>query len=132
MNNIPFRELTNKQCHSLEECVEAVNYIHEHYKVPMVVVTSGITAPEGKLVCLTSQVTEDGSKLQHSFTFPKMKGQYVGTGDIFASLILVWVSDTKGDLRLSVEKALLSLQSVIKRVVEKAYSKLLLFNYEYF
>lgn len=120
-NAFELRELTGKQCQSLEECLEAVNYIHEKFKIPKVVVTSGISAPEGKLICLSSQLRNDGSKDQHCFTFPKVKGQYVGTGDIFASLILVWVSDTNGDLKTSVEKALLSLQSIIKRVFEKAY-----------
>lgn len=56
-----------------------------------------------------------------------MPGNYVGTGDVFTSLLVVWLDKVGGDLRLAVEKVISSIQGVLRRTNESSISKFLLF-----
>ncbi|CAD5229919.1 unnamed protein product [Bursaphelenchus okinawaensis] len=120
-NAFELRELSGKDCKTIPDYKEAVKYIHEKYGIPMVVVSSNVPGKADQLTGLTSQKMASGEIEQHLFKVPKLPHSYVGTGDIFASLLLVWIEDTK-DLKESVDKALQSVQAVLKRTYEKAHA----------
>ena len=42
-------------------------------------------------------IADDGCAVRYRFTFPRLHGQFVGTGDVFASLLVVWLKEFDGD-----------------------------------
>jgi pyridoxal/pyridoxine/pyridoxamine kinase len=55
------------------------------------------------------------------FDIPRIHGHYVGTGDVFACLLLVWLDNTFYDIEVSVRNVLMSLQALLKKTAERAY-----------
>lgn len=55
---------------------------------------------------------------QFRFDIPVIEGQYVGTGDVFASLLIVWLNKTNGNSKLSVCNVIGSIQALLKKTHE--------------
>jgi pyridoxine kinase len=51
---------------------------------------------------------------------PKLPSTFTGTGDLFAALLLAWMSHTNNQLKLSLEKVIATLQAVLKRTLHYA------------
>jgi pyridoxal/pyridoxine/pyridoxamine kinase len=64
------------------------------------------------------------SNVRYRFDIPRIHGNYVGTGDVFACLLLAWLNDTNNNLQLSITNVLLSLQALLQRTAEKAYGNI--------
>ncbi len=56
----------------------------------IVVVTSGIYRDEHTFYCYASEKGPGVSHHQYRFDIPIVRGHFVGTGDVFSSLLLVW------------------------------------------
>lgn len=52
-----------------------------------------------------------------SITLEKKQAIFVGTGDIFAALMLAWMHKTDNDLKASMEKTIASLQAILDRTL---------------
>ncbi|CAJ0930223.1 unnamed protein product, partial [Mesorhabditis belari] len=112
-NAFELGELTGMTITTESACLAAIDTLHQK-GVKTVVVTSGVEMTETHLRCYASSLTDSG-KLRYRITFPRLVGQFVGTGDVFASLLLVHLDDTKGDLETSLRRVLGSMQALIRR-----------------
>lgn len=54
---------------------------------------------------------------------PKFPAAFVGTGDLFTALSTAWLSKTQGNLKLSLEKTIDTLQAVLERTMQQAKSQ---------
>jgi pyridoxine kinase len=126
--------------HSLKKAVEG---LHQHYKIPHVVVTSITFADNdqmaGKIAVVGSSKTSYGAPRLFVIQIPKLDCFFSGTGDMFAALMVVrlkeaaiaagvdgtvsWVSPddvhaTELPLAKAVEKVLASMQGVLQKTME--------------
>lgn len=63
----------------------------------------------------------DDEPVQYRFDIPILPGMFVGTGDIFTSLLLVWMDKLNGDMVRAIQNVIASLQGLLKRTGNKAY-----------
>ncbi|KAI1711132.1 phosphomethylpyrimidine kinase domain-containing protein [Ditylenchus destructor] len=108
------------------ECLNAINDLHKLSGVPIIVVTSGMTSDTGDVsYCYASRVlSRENQKAEvYRFEIPIVRGIFVGTGDVFASLLLVWLTETEGNIVESVCKVICSLQSLLKRTSATAFAE---------
>jgi len=122
-NAFELSEITGLPCKTQEQCLQAIKEAHKKYKLKYVVVTSGIESNQASILNCFGSTSIGGQIKQYRFDIPRIHGHYVGTGDVFACLLLVWLNCTSNDLEVSVKNVLLSLQAVLKRTAEKAYGK---------
>lgn len=54
---------------------------------------------------------------------PKLPAVFTGTGDLFASLLLVWRQKHPENLKLACEKTMSSVQAVLHETLQEAQSK---------
>ncbi|VDD86353.1 unnamed protein product [Enterobius vermicularis] len=123
-NTFELSELTGLKIANEEDFISAVEKIHS-LGVKSVVVTSGLETETTKF-CYCSMKDDNGTYLRYRFHIPIVPGNYVGTGDVFTSLLVVWLDKVGGDLRLAVEKVISSIQGVLRRTNESSISKFLL------
>ncbi|GMR54312.1 hypothetical protein PMAYCL1PPCAC_24507, partial [Pristionchus mayeri] len=122
-------ELSGRKIESEADCLSAVDAIHD-MGVSRVVVTSGIPCKEEEthLIALASTRNGDGTATRHRFMFQKRTGIFVGTesgnfggtGDLFASLLIVWLEECGGDLAAAVGRVIGALQDVIDVTIDVA------------
>lgn len=106
------------------ECLKAVEKLHEIRSIQTIIVTSGIfanTETREILYCYVSQKTP--SRKQYRFEIPVIRGQFVGTGDVFTSLLVVWLNNQNGNVCEAVSNVISSMQSLIKRTSQQCYGK---------
>ncbi|CAB3407011.1 unnamed protein product [Caenorhabditis bovis] len=119
-NAFELGELTGYVVNTENECLKAINALHKK-GIRTIVVTSGVTnaQTETTLRCYAS-VWENGSNSSYRFTFPRLLGAFVGTGDVFASLLLVWLEESRYDIAIAVKNTLGCMQALIKKTSEYA------------
>jgi pyridoxine kinase len=54
---------------------------------------------------------------------PKQNATFTGTGDLFAALFLAWWHKTSGNVKLTLEKTIATMQSIVTDTYQKARSK---------
>ncbi|CAB3373844.1 Hypothetical predicted protein [Cloeon dipterum] len=110
--------LTGTKMNNKEEAWEAVRLLHA--KGPKTVILSSTElGSEDYLLALASY--SDGTKSTRiSVEIPKLPAIFTGTGDLFAALILAWMTKSNSDLKGSVEKTISTLQAVLKRTIAHA------------
>ena len=82
---------------------------------------SGGSGGQAHVVLFASQRGEGGAdapSTQFRLNVPRLPGNFTGTGDLLAALLLAWVHRHPNDLQLAVEKATATVQAVLKRTVE--------------
>lgn len=52
---------------------------------------------------------------------PLIDQSFTGTGDLFTSLILIWLNLTDNNLKQSMEKTVATIQAVLKRTIKCKY-----------
>ncbi|WKX90697.1 hypothetical protein Q1695_009502 [Nippostrongylus brasiliensis] len=107
-----------------EDCLRGMDIIHG-YGVTHVVVTSGVEGAqaEDKLTCYASTKDASGNVRQFRFRFPRLRGQFVGTGDVFTSLLVVWLSNCDNDVGEAVGHVLGSMQGLLRRTSDYAQAQ---------
>ena len=65
-----------------------------------------------------------GKNVKFTIDIPRLDATFVGTGDLFAALLLAWMHKTDKDLVKSVENTIATLQAVLKRTLSHALGKL--------
>ncbi|XP_060784869.1 pyridoxal (pyridoxine, vitamin B6) kinase a [Neoarius graeffei] len=119
--------LTGRKINTEKDAVEAMDLLHAMGPDTVVFTSSDLPSPLGDqyLVALGSQNTErtDGSKEKQRIRMdiPKVDAVFVGTGDLFAALLLAWTHHHPNDLKKACEKTASVMQHVIKRTI--AYAK---------
>lgn len=62
----------------------------------------------------------DGCKEAIRIEIPLLPAVFVGTGDLFTALLLVWSDKHKDNLQLACEKVVATMQSVLHRTLKAA------------
>lgn len=62
----------------------------------------------------------NGHRSSIRMEIPKLGAIFTGTGDLFASLLLVWMQKHPSDLKLACEKTMSAVQAVLKRTLKEA------------
>ena len=107
--------LTGMKISSIEDAWIAVDCLHSK-GCPTVIVTSTNLGNDDKLIGLASG--RRGTKqVKYLIEIPKYNYNFTGTGDIFASLFLAWFTKTDHDIKLSLEKTIATLQSILIRTI---------------
>lgn len=63
-----------------------------------------------------------------TINFPKYDARFVGTGDLFAALMLAWMHRTNNDLKTSIENTIATLQKVLARTMTYAAGNIFISN----
>lgn len=119
-NVFELSELCGQEVNDEKDCLNAIFRLHE-MGVRTVVVTSGLETETTKF-CYGSVKKGNEAPVQYRFDIPTLPGMFVGSGDIFTSLLLVWMDKLHGNIELSVQKVIGSLQGLLKRTGRKAYA----------
>uniref|UniRef100_A0A7E4W4U5 Pyridoxal kinase n=1 Tax=Panagrellus redivivus TaxID=6233 RepID=A0A7E4W4U5_PANRE len=131
-NAFELGELVGHAVTNETECIAAMDSLFKlHPKLSAIVVTSGIFgASSENMYAYASSRRSAGSAegtdgiRRSRFTIPLVRGNFVGTGDIFAALLVVWLADLDGDLAGAVRNVIVTLQSILRRTSAAAYGPL--------
>ncbi|XP_071818810.1 pyridoxal kinase-like [Apostichopus japonicus] len=93
-----------------EEGLKALKILHNFG--PKTVILSSFDCGD-KLETLASTM-KDGKPSGFKVEISKLKSSFVGSGDLFTALILVWLHKHPGNLQLAVEKTVSTMQTVLQ------------------
>ncbi|XP_053352511.1 pyridoxal kinase-like [Clarias gariepinus] len=125
-NHFEAELLTGRKISTEQDAVEAMDLLHAMGPDTVVITSSDLLSPLGDqyLVALGSKntVQADGSKEKQRIRLdiPKVDAVFVGTGDLFAALLLAWTHHHPKDLKKACEKTVSVMQHVIKRTITYA------------
>ncbi|XP_072541610.1 pyridoxal (pyridoxine, vitamin B6) kinase a [Salminus brasiliensis] len=118
--------LTGRKITTANDAIEAMDQLHGMGPDTVVITSSDLLSPLGDqyLVALGSHVTvkADGTKEKQliRMDIPKVDAVFVGTGDLFAAMLLAWTHHHPNDLKKACEKTVSVMQHVIKRTINYA------------
>lgn len=113
--------LTDKQIKSEADALEVMDLIHQK-GVGTVILSSTELGSQEHLVGLASRVN-NGKKTVVKVLIPKFPAAFVGTGDLFTALSTAWMAKTDGNLKVSLEKTIATMQAVLERTLSHANLK---------
>lgn len=111
--------LTGIKINNINDTVKAIDMMHSWGIKTVVMSSSTLGKGTNTLVCVGSRCTENGME-RYKIEFPYINATFVGTGDLFSALLLIWLYKDQ-NLKLALEKAVSTSQFVIKKTV--AYAK---------
>ncbi|KAK7168734.1 hypothetical protein R3I93_004896 [Phoxinus phoxinus] len=118
--------LTGRSINSEKDAVEVMNLLHSMGPDTVVITSSDLPSPLGDqyLVALGSQkrVRADGTMVtqQIRMDIPRVDAVFVGTGDLFAAMLLAWTHHHPNDLKTACEKTISVMHHVIRRTITYA------------
>ncbi|XP_061698300.1 pyridoxal kinase-like [Syngnathoides biaculeatus] len=121
--------LTGRKIVTTDDALEAMKQLHKMGPKTVVLTSTDLPSSQGDqyLVALGSQKTvkPDGtmSIVKIRMDIPKMDAVFVGTGDLFAALLLAWTHHHPKDLKAACEKTVSVMHHVIKRTITYANEK---------
>lgn len=110
--------LTGQKVGTIDDAWRAVDIFHNQ-GIKTVVLSSTELGDKDHLLGLASSVIGKERK-KFSIRIPRVKGEFTGTGDLFAALFLAWMYCSDGDTKLALEKTIATLQGVLRRTYECA------------
>lgn len=111
--------LTGIKIKNIEDAWKAIDIFHQK-GCKAVVLSSTELGDDEKLLAIASSVLGK-TKTAVTIDIPKFPAHFTGTGDLFASLLLAWMTKSNNDIKTSIENTIASMQAVLKRTAE--YSK---------
>ncbi|XP_056914841.1 pyridoxal kinase-like isoform X1 [Takifugu flavidus] len=118
--------LTGRKIKTEEDAFEVMELLHKMGPGTVVLTSTDLPSKQGDkfLVALGSQKTvkPDGSKTSQKICMdiPKVDAVFVGTGDLFAAMLLAWTHHHPTDLKAACEKTVSVMHHVIKRTINYA------------
>ncbi|KAK7904899.1 hypothetical protein WMY93_017506 [Mugilogobius chulae] len=118
--------LTGRKIHSVEDAIEVMDLLHKMGPETVVLTSTDLPSSRGDqfLVTLGSQKTvkPDGTNTTQKICIdiPKVDAVFVGTGDLFAAMLLAWTHHHPNDLKSACEKTASIMHHVIKRTMKYA------------
>ncbi|XP_036426364.1 pyridoxal kinase-like [Colossoma macropomum] len=118
--------LTGRKIGTEKDAVEVMDLLHGMGPDTVVITSSDLLSPLGDqyLVALGSQITvkADGTKGKQRIRMdiPRVDAVFVGTGDLFAAMLLAWTHHHPNNLKAACEKTVSVMQHVIKRTINYA------------
>ncbi|XP_040923514.1 pyridoxal kinase-like isoform X1 [Betta splendens] len=119
--------LTGKNISTEKDAVEVMDLLHAMGPDTVVITSSNLPSRLGDrfLVSLGSQrhVRPDGSRTTQRVRIevPKVDAVFVGTGDLFAAMLLAWTHHYPNDLKTACEKTFSVMHHVIQRTISYAH-----------
>ncbi|KAL0963890.1 hypothetical protein UPYG_G00314950 [Umbra pygmaea] len=118
--------LTGRKIITEQDAVEVMDLLHQMGPDTVVLTSTDLISARGDpfLVVLGSQkvVRPDGTKSTQKIRMeiPKVDAVFVGTGDLFAAMLLAWTHHHPKDLKAACEKTVSVMHHVIKRTINYA------------
>ncbi|CAK1580310.1 unnamed protein product [Parnassius mnemosyne] len=109
--------ITGMKMNDLSGALKVIRALHEK-GVKTVVLSSTDLGDDKNMIGIAST---KGSC--YKIDIPKVDATYTGTGDLFAALFLAWSHKTNNDIKLTLEKTIATLQSIVNDTYEKARAK---------
>ncbi|KDR24208.1 Pyridoxal kinase [Zootermopsis nevadensis] len=110
--------LSGKEIKSADDAWAAVEHFHKK-GCRTIVLSSTDLGDDQNLLALASSRSGD-KRTELTIRIPKLPGTFTGTGDLFAALLLAWMWHTNNQLKLSLEKVIATLQTVLERTLHYA------------
>uniref|UniRef100_A0A8B9YBD6 Pyridoxal kinase n=1 Tax=Bos mutus grunniens TaxID=30521 RepID=A0A8B9YBD6_BOSMU len=121
--------LTGRKIHTQEEALEVMDMLHSMGPDTVVITSSDLLSPRGSdyLMALGSQRTRapDGSMVTQRIRMEmhKVDAVFVGTGDLFAAMLLAWTHKHPNNLKVACEKTVSAMHHVLQRTIKCAKAK---------
>lgn len=118
--------LSGRKIHSQEEAFEVMDVLHRMGPDTVVITSSDLPSPKGSdyLMALGSQRMRkpDGSTVTQRIRMEmrKLDAVFVGTGDLFAAMLLAWTHKHPDNLKVACEKTVSAMQHVLQRTIRCA------------
>lgn len=118
--------LSGRKIHSQEEAFAVMDVLHRMGPDTVVITSSDLPSPKGSdyLMALGSQRMRkpDGSTVTQRIRMEmrKVDAVFVGTGDLFAAMLLAWTHKHPDNLKVACEKTVSAMQHVLQRTIRCA------------
>ncbi|XP_064353153.1 pyridoxal kinase isoform X2 [Dromaius novaehollandiae] len=118
--------LTGRKIRTEKEALEVMDMLHAMGPETVVITSSDLQAPlgNGYLIALGShrKTKADGTKMTQRIRVesPKVDAVFVGTGDLFAAMLLAWTHKHPNNLKVACEKTVSAMQHVLQRTIKSA------------
>uniref|UniRef100_A0A2K6F303 Pyridoxal kinase n=1 Tax=Propithecus coquereli TaxID=379532 RepID=A0A2K6F303_PROCO len=118
--------LSGRKIHSQEEALAVMDMLHAMGPDTVVITSSDLPSPRGSdyLIVLGSQRTRrpDGSTGTERIRMDiqKVDAVFVGTGDLFAAMLLAWTHKHPNNLKMACEKTVSAVHHVLQRTMQCA------------
>lgn len=118
--------LSGRKIHSQEEAFVVMDVLHRMGPDTVVITSSDLPSPKGSdyLMALGSQRMRkpDGSMVTQRIRMEmrKVDAVFVGTGDLFAAMLLAWTHKHPDNLKVACEKTVSAMQHVLQRTIRCA------------
>ncbi|XP_040339732.1 pyridoxal kinase [Herpailurus yagouaroundi] len=115
--------LSGRKIHSQEEALVVMDVLHAMGPDTVVITSSDLPSPRGSdyLIALGSQRIRnpDGSVVTERIRMEmhKVDAVFVGTGDLFAAMLLAWTHKHPNNLKVACEKTLSAMHHVLQRTI---------------
>ncbi|XP_050682486.1 pyridoxal kinase isoform X1 [Leptidea sinapis] len=106
--------LTGLTMNDFNGAIRIIQALHDK-GVKIVVLSSTVLGDEDYMIGIAS----NGVKC-YQIQIPKVEASFTGTGDLFAALFLAWTHKTEGDLKLTLENTIATLQTIVKNTYDYA------------
>ncbi|RWS24995.1 pyridoxal kinase-like protein, partial [Leptotrombidium deliense] len=110
--------LTGIKIEKESDALQAMDILHES-GAKVVVISSTNLGDTTTLIALAS-INKVSQKQRFRIRIAALPVSFVGTGDLFAALLLAWLTKTDYDLRTSLENTVSTMQDVLKRTYNYA------------
>jgi len=110
--------LTDKKIVTEDDAREVMDLLHS--KGPSTVILSSTELGSEKYLLGMASTVVNGVKTVVKVNIPKFPAAFVGTGDLFTALCTAWLTKTQGDLKLTLEKTIGTMQAVLTRTLAHA------------
>ncbi|XP_040278681.1 pyridoxal kinase [Bufo bufo] len=118
--------LTGRKIHTQQDAVQVMDMLHSLGPSTVVITSSDLPSSRGSdyLITLGSQrrVGEDGQikTLRICLELPRVDAVFVGTGDLFAAMLLAWTHHHPSNFKLACEKTASAMHIVLQRTIASA------------
>ncbi|XP_049730933.1 pyridoxal kinase isoform X1 [Elephas maximus indicus] len=118
--------LSGRKIHTQEEALAVMDILHAMGPDTVVITSSDLPSPQGSdyLIALGSQRIRrpDGSMVTERIRMEmhKVDAAFVGTGDLFAAMLLAWTHKHPNNLKVACEKTVSAMYHVLQRTIQYA------------
>ena len=113
--------LTKMKIVTVEDAVRACEILHDKGPSTVVITSLSFSEEDDVITVIGSVKCEDSTETkQYCIDIPRIDGHFLGTGDLFMSLLLGWIDRYPDNLPRAMELAVGGLQGVLHDTSEKA------------
>lgn len=117
-NQFEVEQLTGITVHTIDDALEACAALHKMGPQLVFITSIVLHGEDDSIAILASQQLSDGTTQAWRVDSPLLPGQYTGTGDLCASLLLGHTALVQDNLKFCIEKVANTMFAVIQRTHE--------------